>query len=542
MTAPEVQGFAIFPDGSHLFLWKDVDRTLRELERISPADAKGFLEFGIRLRRFGQLMRPFIFCAAPPRRSDVMRAFEDAGESELYNEFILGSTNSLLEKYFSSDHIKGFLTLYGLVSVWAGPDTPEGAYLYGYHATGEFEKTTGRWAFVKGGMGGITQALARAAEARGVHIRVNAPVERDHPRGRPRHRRQAGLRRGAESRHRHLQCPSQADIPEASSREATSARGFKEAIERIDTKGAMARVHLLVDQLPHYVGFDSAAEGWQHRGHAVLGCSIENFQKAYVAQLKGVFPDELAVELIIQSVSDPSLAPPGQHTITLGVQHTPFELAEGDWDSRKEEWGDLVCETVFRYAPNLRNHVLGRHIITPLDLQRDYNLLGGNIFHVPMTLEYAFDARPAAVSGGYRTAIGGLYLCGAGTHPGGAVTGAPGRNAAQAVLEDRWAACLARDKPGRSSSRGLVDQLMESEIGAKLGYGVARHPSVSAPGKIPVEEPAPLTGGGGPPLPRRSAGEGEMPPRGFSLLLVAVVLQPGLVVIDIRPHGCCAIW
>ncbi|MFI5018536.1 MAG: phytoene desaturase family protein, partial [Dongiales bacterium] len=126
--------------------------------------------------------------------------------------------------------------------------------------------------------------------------------------------------------------------------------------------------------------------------------------------------------------------------------------------------------------PNLRNHVLGRHIITPLDLQRDYNLLGGNIFHVPMTLEYAFDARPAAVSGGYRTPIGGLYLCGAGTHPGGAVTGAPGRNAAQSVLEDRMGGRAAGEQPGRSSSRGLVDQLMESEIGAKLGYGVARHP------------------------------------------------------------------
>jgi len=475
MTAPEVQGFAIFPDGSHLFLWKDVDRTLRELERMSPADAKGFLEFGIRLRRFGQLMRPFIFCAAPPRRSDVMRAFEEAGESALYNEFILGSTRSLLERYFTSDHIKGFLTLYGLVSIWAGPDTPEGAYLYGYHATGEFEQTTGRWAFVKGGMGGITQALARAAESRGVHIRVNAPVgEIILEAGRV-----AGVRLASGEVLRAATVVSNAH-PKLTFlkllRGSEVKSGFREAIERIDTKGAMARVHLLVDELPHYVGFDSAAEGWQHRGHAVLGCSIENFQKAYVAQLAGVFPDELAVELIIQSVSDPTLAPPGQHTITLGVQHTPFELAEGDWDSRKEEWGDLVCETVFRYAPNLRGHVLGRHIITPLDLQRDYNLLGGNIFHVPMTLEYAFDARPAAASGGYRTPIDGLYLCGAGTHPGGAVTGAPGRNAAQAVLEDRMGGGAAGGEPSPTAAKGLVDQLMESEIGAKLGYGVARHP------------------------------------------------------------------
>jgi phytoene dehydrogenase-like protein len=324
MTAPEVQGFAIFPDGSHLFLWKDFDRTIRELEKISPADANGFVEFALRLRRFGQIMRPFIFCTTPPRRSEVMAAFDQAGEAELYNEFVLGSVRSLLEKYFVSEHIKGFLTLYGLVSIWAGPDTPEGAYLYGYHATGEFEKTTGRWAFVEGGMGGITQALARAAIARGVHIRTAAPVgeiliESGRTVG---VRLESGdtLRAGTVLSNAHPKLTF-LKLIKASHLQPR----FKEAIKRIDTRGAMARVHLLVDCLPHYVGFDSDSEGWQHRGHAVLGCSMANFQEAHRAQLNGTFPEELAVELIIQSVSDPSLAPPGQHTITMGVQHTPFE-------------------------------------------------------------------------------------------------------------------------------------------------------------------------------------------------------------------------
>src|SRR5262249_30367312 len=129
MWAPEVQGFAIFPDGSHLLLWKDVDRTIRDLAQISKQDARGFVEFGLRLRRFGQLMNQFQFCSTPPKRYEVIAAFERAGERELFNEFVLGSTRALLERYFSSDHIKGFLTLYGLVSIWAGPDTPEGAYL-----------------------------------------------------------------------------------------------------------------------------------------------------------------------------------------------------------------------------------------------------------------------------------------------------------------------------------------------------------------------------------------------------------------------------
>jgi phytoene dehydrogenase-like protein len=473
MTAPEVQGFAIFPDGSHLFLWKDFDRTIRELEKISPADANGFVEFALRLRRFGQIMRPFIFCTTPPRRSEVMAAFDQAGEAELYNEFVLGSVRSLLEKYFVSEHIKGFLTLYGLVSIWAGPDTPEGAYLYGYHATGEFEKTTGRWAFVEGGMGGITQALARAAIARGVHIRTAAPVgeiliESGRTVG---VRLESGdtLRAGTVLSNAHPKLTF-LKLIKASHLQPR----FKEAIKRIDTRGAMARVHLLVDCLPHYVGFDSDSEGWQHRGHAVLGCSMANFQEAHRAQLNGTFPEELAVELIIQSVSDPSLAPPGQHTITMGVQHTPFELAKGDWDSRKEEWGDLVCETLFRYAPNLRGHILGRHIITPLDLQRRYNLVGGNIFHVPMTLEYAFDSRPTPAIGGYRTAIDGLYLCGAGTHPGGAVTGAPGRNAAHAVLEDRSGSRADPAGFTHRSHRAFADRVMYSATGGMLGRAALR--------------------------------------------------------------------
>ena len=131
MAAPEVQGFALFPDGSHLFLWKDVDRTIRDLARISDRDAQGFVEFGLRLRRFGELMRPFQLCATPPSRSQVLAAFEAQGEARLFNEFMLGSTRDLLDRYFTSDHIRGFLNFYGLVSIWAGPDTPEGAYLYG---------------------------------------------------------------------------------------------------------------------------------------------------------------------------------------------------------------------------------------------------------------------------------------------------------------------------------------------------------------------------------------------------------------------------
>jgi phytoene dehydrogenase-like protein len=399
----------------------------------------------------------------------VMKAFDDAGEAALFNEFVLSSTRNLLDRYFVSEHIKGLLTLYGLVSVWAGPDTPEGAYVYGYHAAGEFERTVGRWAFVKGGMGGITQSLARAAESRGVDIRVNAPVEEIliGAGGVTGVRLKNGETIGAgivlSNAHPKITFLKLLGEKHLNPR-------FRESVERIDTKGSMARIHLLVDRLPHYVGFDSAEQGPQHEGLAVLGSSVDNFQKAFVAQMAGEFSDDYAIELVIQSATDPTLAPKGLHTITLGVQNTPFELASGTWDARKEEWGDLVCELVFRYAPNLRGHILGRHIITPLDLEREYGLIGGNIFHLPLTLEYAFDARPLPNSGGYRTPVSGLYLCGSGTYPGGAVTGIPGRNAANAVLADRGGAAV----PPRTAPTSVLSRILESEVGGELGYRIAR--------------------------------------------------------------------
>ncbi|MGE3873382.1 MAG: phytoene desaturase family protein, partial [Parvibaculaceae bacterium] len=470
MTSPDVQGLALFPDGSHFFLWKDLDRTLRELERYSREDARGLIEFGARFLRFEEIIRPFRFTATPPSRGAVIKAFDDAGEAELFNDFVLSSTRNLLDKYFVSEHIKGLLTLYGLVSVWAGPDTPEGAYVYGYHAAGEFERTVGRWAFVKGGMGGITQSLALAAQSRGVDVLVSAPVEEILVSS----GRISGVRlKRGETLH------SRIVVSNAHPKltflkllaEKHLDRRFRERVGQIDTKGSMARIHLLVDRLPHYVGFGSDKQGPQHEGLAVLGCTVDNFQKAFAAQMAGAFCDDYAIELVIQSAIDPTLAPKGLHTITLGVQNTPFKLVEGDWDSRKEAWGDHVCEMVFRYAPNLRGHVLGRHIITPLDLEREYGLVGGNIFHLPLTLEYAFDARPLPNSGGYRTPVPGLYLCGAGTYPGGAVTGIPGRNAAHAVLEDRAGLKVS---PPRAARKGFLDRVLESEIGGELGYRIAR--------------------------------------------------------------------
>jgi phytoene dehydrogenase-like protein len=250
---------------------------------------------------------------------------------------------------------------------------------------------------------------------------------------------------------------------------------FRRKVAGIDVRGSMARLHLHLDQLPHYIGFPDATAGPQHRGHAILGGSEERFEDAYAAMLRGVFPDRFPIEAIIQSVTDDSLTEPGRHAMILGVQNLPFDLAEGDWDSRKEEFTQRVLADLHRFAPNLREHILGVHTITPLDLERTYGITGGNIFHVAMTMEHMFNNRPLPELSDYRTPVPGLYLCSAGTHPGGGVSGAPGHNAARTVVEDLDG--IVRDRPDDAHAvRGptVLDRVMETEVGSNIGYMFAR--------------------------------------------------------------------
>ena len=473
MYAPDPQGFALFDDGSHILLWQDIDKTLKQLEKMAPEDAKGLIRFGTRLRRFGDLTGQWTL-SNPPTRARMIRHFEEAGEEELLNEFMFMSTRDLLSRYFTNPQVRGFYTFFGIVSIWGGPSTPGTAYLFGYHASGEFEGTFGRWAFPKGGMGSITAALERGARAFGADIEVDAPVEEiliDK-------KRAHGIRLRDGRTFEAKSIVSNAD-PKRTFYSLVAKKSlapeFRKRVDRIDTRGSMARVHLLIDQLPEYIGLECSEAGPQHRGHAILGGSEERFEDAYAAMLRGEFPDQFPLEAIIQSVTDDSLVEAGKHTMILGIQNLSFELTEGDWDSRKDEFQERVLESLFKFAPNLRGHILGCHVITPLDLQRTYGITGGNIFHVAMTIEHMFNNRPLTELSDYRTPITGLYLCGAGTHPGGGVLGAPGHNAAQAVIDDLDG--RTRDEPTTNKNAhgaSIFDRVLQSETGSSLGYLFAR--------------------------------------------------------------------
>ena len=471
--SPDVQGFALWPDGDHILLWKDLDRSLASIERHSSGDGANFLKFASRMKRFGDITRD-VLLSEPSSRSDFFKLFEDAGEQELLQDFVLSSASALTSKYMKSERLRGYMMFLGMVSTWGSPSMPGTSYVYGYHAQGEYDGILGRWGIPVGGMGAITRALSAGALAHGASVRTGAPVESVTVRG----GQAVGvvLRSGEEFKAGIVisGADPKRSITKFLDRKVVSDQVWK-AAEAIDQRGSMARIHLLIDELPKYVGFDRASVGPEHQGHTILGGSAELYERAWEAQRRGTFADEYVIEAMIHSVTDPSVAKPGQHTLTLGVQQLPYELAEGTWDDHKERWADGVVDTFCRYAPNIKNHILGRCVLSPLDWETEYNLTGGNIFQASMVgLDQLMDARPSFALGHYRTPIKNYYMCGAGTHPGGGVTGAPGHNAAMRILADLQGNHNERQVRTRAGGKTMIDSIMESDLGQKLGYQVAK--------------------------------------------------------------------
>lgn len=450
----DVMNFVMGENGDHFFVWPEVDRTVRELTRIGEKNPDEFIEFGVKFRRFAKLIEPYLL-SEPPRLSELIAVFEDAGEIELWHEFVTGSVLSMLENYYSHDLVRGFFSFFALVSVHASPLEPGTAYGFSHHSWGEHEGEFGRFGFARGGMGAVSDAIASAAKEAGATIHLGTSVdeivtEKD---------RVVGVRSGttfieadvvvssADTQHTYLQLLGKDVVGDS----------VRQKVESLDFRGSMARVHLLVDQLPEYVG-QPAGEGPQHRGFTLLGGTPEAYEKCWEHQKRGELADSYPIELLIPSVTDPSMCPDGMHTISTGIQQLPFELADGDWDSRKEEFTQIVIDSMTRFAPNLRESIVDTVTITPLDLEREYGLTKGNIFQGAMTLDQLFDSRPAPGIGGYDTPVRGLYMAGAATHPGGAVMGACGHNAAMAIIAD-LNGTSRRHANSRTSNTDLVDKI-----------------------------------------------------------------------------------
>jgi phytoene dehydrogenase-like protein len=427
-------GCSIARDGRSFSIYRELDRTLVGLERrFGQDEVERFVRFGSRLQRVGALARPAML-ADPPSLADLRAEFERLGEAELFEPFLGGSIGDLLDEYLRAEELKGFFAFLGLTSVHGGPRTRGTAYIFSHHSWGEFDGRFGEFGFARGGMGGISNALAARAAARGVEIRTDAEVARILVKD----GRVAGvaLLNGEEIASTIVVSnadPQRTFLKLVGEHELDPA--FVERVRGLDYRGTMGRVHIAIDRLPRFTGFAPDASE-PHGGVTLLGADLGSFERAWAAQQAGVLDDDPSLEFTIQSVHDDTLAPPGMHIVTTGVQQLPFELAEGTWDDARSEFTRRVLKTLESYAPGFESSVVGVHTITPLDLERDYRLTRGNIFHGAMTESQLFADRPLAGSGRYRSPVSGLYLCGAGTHPGGGVTGAPGHNSARAVLSD----------------------------------------------------------------------------------------------------------
>ena len=444
--------FMPFPDGRCFFYWEDVDRAAEEVAKFSTHDARALLEYDRVIGRLVKVVRPLLDQAPP--RLDRLRPGE-LGPLLKLGRHLLGNRDELreladimtmsvsdyLDQWFDDPAIKGALSPGGVIGAWAGPHSPGTAYVLLHHRLGEAGGQRGGWGFVKGGMGALSEILASAGRAYGAEIHTGAPVQRILVNG----GRAQGvvLQDGTELASQRVisAIHPQTTLLELVGRAHLPADLIVE-MERYRSRSGSAKVNLALAELPNFRARPGGQLGPQHP-EFIINPSIDYLDRAWNDALGGRWSPEPMMDCVIPTTKDATLAPPGRHILTCFVQYAPYQLSGDSWESARERFADRVVELLGEYAPNLPGAVLHRQVVTPLDMETVYGLVGGNIFHGEMSLDQLFSLRPAFAAGSYRTPVAGLYLGGSGTHPGGGVMGAPGRNAARAALGDqrlgRWA-------------------------------------------------------------------------------------------------------
>ena len=439
--------FSPFPDGRRLFIWRDDHQTAKEIAQFSQADARRYAEYEAFLARLASFVEPWLLTTPPDVLRRTWRDLWQLGRLGLHTvrlpprtlaqalRLLTQSARDFLDAWFDSPELKAALATDGVIGARGGPSTPGTAYVLFHHCMGVAAGKAGLWGFVRGGMGAISEALAAAARSHGAEVRTGVEVAEVLVReGRARGVVLAG---GEEITARVV--ISNAD-PKRTFLRLVPARHldpeFRREVEAIRMAGVAMKVNLALDGLPDFPAAPGTAPGPQHRGTIHVGPSMDYIDRAWDDARAGRPSREPFLEVTIPTTYDPALAPAGKHIMSIFVQYAPFDLAEGAWDQLKEGYADRVIETLTAYAPNLPQIIRQRHVLSPLDLERDFGLTGGDIFHGEMTPDRLFFLRPVPGWAQYRTPIAGLYLCGSGTHPGGGVMGAPGYNAAREILRD----------------------------------------------------------------------------------------------------------
>jgi len=355
-------------------------------------------------------------------------------------ELMTMSVGDYLDRWFTGDAVKGAFGFEGIIGNLASPYHPGTAYVLLHHAFGETDGRTSAWGHAKGGMGAITEAMARSAETRGAIIVTQSPVREVIIEGKNGEARAGGVvledgrtilaRRVAANVNPKLLFLDLMDP-------AVLPDDFRKRMENWRCRSGTFRMNLALSRLPRFACLRDGGGPELLNGTIDIAPSLGYLDRAYDAAKSGGWSPEPIVSMCIPSLIDDTLAPQGAHVMSLFCQHFHPELSDGrSWDKVKYEVADAVLRGLEAYMPNLRQLVVGRQILTPLDLERDFGLVGGDIFHGAMHLDQLYAMRPALGYADHRMPVKGLYLCGAGAHPGGGVSGIPGRNAARAILKD----------------------------------------------------------------------------------------------------------
>jgi len=432
-------------DGDYLWRVNDHAKTRREIARHSKLDAEAYDEYGKAMVEMAHFVKPIMNMTPPDPASlnpkglmellTMGRRFQRLSAEDKYNQVQLMTMSAVdfLDQWFETDVLKATMSASGIIGTFLGVRSPGTAYVLLHHYMGEIDGAFRSWGLSRGGTGAISNSIADAAREAGAEIRTEAPIAKI-------------ILKNGDAKGVVLENGDEiyADIISSSVDprltfmkmigEEHLPEDFVEDIKRYKFRGSSGKVNLALDALPDFKALPGT--GPHLRGAVSISPSVDYMERAYDDAKYGRYSRRPYIDMVIPTLTDPSVAPPGKHVMSCFVQYAPYNL-KGNWDAEREAFGDTVIDTIAEHAPNIKDIILHRQVLTPLDLEREFGLSEGNIFQGELTLEQLFFLRPAPGWAQYRSPIKNLYMCGSATHPGGGIMGASGRNAAMMILKDK---------------------------------------------------------------------------------------------------------
>lgn len=454
MLPRDPSSFTPFPDGRSLLMGPDAALTRSEIAKFSMKDAEAYPRYEAFLGEVASVLEPMLDMVPLDPRKPSLGALADYARLGLKKGGVLlkrwpemlklfkDSATDLLSRWFESEELMVTLATDAVIGANASPSQPGSSYILFHHVMGECNGVRGVWGYMRGGMGGLSESIAGAARALGVEIFLSTPVEKILvSRDGSRDGRVTGV---VVSGGREVRSPivaSGVDPNVTFNRLITASElppTFLKKVRAISYDSASVKINLALDELPEFKAKPGKEPGPHHRGTIHICPDMEYLERAYTDSREGRPSRKPFLDCSIPSVIDSTIAPPGKHVMNIFAQYGPYKLAPGlSWENERDAFADRCIDVLAEYAPNVKRAIIHREVLTPVDLEREFHLTGGNISHGAMTLDQMFNARPVPGFSGYRMPLEGLYLCGSGAHPGGGVMGAAGKNCAGVILKDR---------------------------------------------------------------------------------------------------------